>query len=201
MHWNMACLASAMLPLVELNHSSVEAQELLKSALESFPIIFAEEWQKGFRDKLGLQTAEEMDIRLIERLLQLMHDSGVDYTSLFRSLGDIDKDAAVVNISLRDHFIDRGAIDLWLQDYLARLSRESVDDETRQALMNTVNPKYVLRNHLAQRAIELAQQDDFSEVHKLLKILSNPFGEQPEHHQYSQAPADHVRAIPVSCSS
>ncbi len=201
MHWNMACLASAMLPLVELNHSSEEAQELLKSALESFPIIFAKEWQKGFRDKLGLQTAEEMDIRLIERLLQLMHDSGVDYTSLFRSLGDIDKDAAVVNISLRDHFIDRGAIDLWLQDYLARLSRESVDDETRQALMNTVNPKYVLRNHLAQRAIELAQQDDFSEVHKLQKILSNPFGEQPEHHQYSQAPADHVRAIPVSCSS
>ena len=58
-----------------------------------------------------------------------------------------------------------------------------------------------MRKIVIKTLVELAQQDDFSEVHKLLKILSNPFGEQPEHHQYSQAPADHVRAIPVSCSS
>jgi uncharacterized protein YdiU (UPF0061 family) len=67
--------------------------------------------------------------------------------------------------------------------------------------MSTVNPKYVLRNHLAQYAIELAQQDDFSEVHKLLNILNKPFDEQPEHESYSQAPADHLRSISVSCSS
>jgi len=67
--------------------------------------------------------------------------------------------------------------------------------------MNTVNPKYVLRNHLAQHAIELAQQDDFSEVHKLLNILNKPFDEQPEHESYSQAPAEHLQSISVSCSS
>ncbi len=201
MHWNMACLASAMLPLIELSHSSEEAQTHLRNALEDFPIMYAQVWQKSFRDKLGLKTSEEQDIGLIERLLQMMHDSRVDYTSLFRSLADINKNSQVIEISLRDHFIDRAEIDLWLNDYLVRLSREAADDETRRSQMNEVNPKYVLRNHLAQHAIELAQEDDFSEVYKLLNILSKPFDEQPEHHQYSQAPANHLRAISVSCSS
>jgi serine/tyrosine/threonine adenylyltransferase len=201
MHWNMACLASAMLPLMELSYSSEKAQNLLRSALEAFPLIYAAAWQKSFRDKLGLHTAEETDIELIERLLQLMHDSCIDYTTLFRSLGDIKKCATVLDISLRDHFIDRGAMDLWLKDYLARLSRESLDDETRRRLMNSVNPKYVLRNHLAQHAIELGQQDDFSEVHKLLNILNKPYDEQPEYEYYAQAPAEHLQSIAVSCSS
>ena len=197
----MACLASAMLPLIELSHSSEEAHTHLRNALEDFPIMYAQVWQKSFRDKLGLKTSEEQDIGLIERLLQMMHDSRVDYTSLFRSLADINKNSQVIEISLRDHFIDRAEIDLWLNDYLVRLSREAADDETRRFQMNEVNPKYVLRNHLAQHAIELAQEDDFSEVYKLLNILSKPFDEQPEHHQYSQAPANHLRAISVSCSS
>jgi uncharacterized protein YdiU (UPF0061 family) len=201
MHWNMACLASAMLPLIELNHSGEEAQILLRSALEEFPLTYAAAWQKGFRDKLGLYTSEEADIELIERLLQLMHDSQVDYTALFRGLGNIDKSALAIEVPLRDDFIDREGIDLWLKDYLARLARESLDDDARKALMNTVNPKFVLRNHLAQHAIELAQQDDFSEVQKLLNILSKPFDEQSEHEVYSQAPADHLQSISVSCSS
>jgi len=201
MHWNMACLASAMLPLIELNHSDEEAKTLLRSALEEFPITYAAAWQKSFRGKLGLHTSEDADIELIERLLQLMHDSRVDYATLFRSLGNIDKSALVKDIALRDQFIDRDGIDLWLKDYLTRLAKEPLDDEARRTLMSTVNPKYVLRNHLAQYAIELAQQDDFSEVHKLLNILNKPFDEQPEHESYSQAPADHLQSISVSCSS
>ncbi len=201
MHWNMACLASAMLPLIELSHASEEAQTLLRSALEEFPMTYAADWQKSFRDKLGLHMPEDADIGLIERLLQLMHDSRVDYTTLFRSLGAIKKDMLPEDILLKDHFVDREGIDLWLKDYLARLARESLDDDTRRTLMNKVNPKYVLRNHLAQHAISLAQQDDFSEVLKLLNILSKPFDEQPEHESYSQAPADHLQAISVSCSS
>ena len=190
-----------MLPLIEQRHSDEEAQTLLRSALEEFPITYAAAWQKSFRGKLGLHTSEDADIELIERLLQLMHDSRVDYATLFRSLGNIDKSALVKDIALRDQFIDRDGIDLWLKDYLTRLAKEPLDDEARRTLMSTVNPKYVLRNHLAQYAIELAQQDDFSEVHKLLNILNKPFDEQPEHESYSQAPADHLQSISVSCSS
>jgi len=84
MHWNMACLASAMMPLLALNHSSEDAQALLTNALEVFPTTYAAAWQKAFRNKLGLYTPAPGDIELIEGLLQLMHDSRVDYTNLFR---------------------------------------------------------------------------------------------------------------------
>ncbi|MEN9945527.1 MAG: hypothetical protein RLY18_1485, partial [Pseudomonadota bacterium] len=63
------------------------------------------------------------------------------------------------------------------------------------------NPKFVLRNYLAQRAIELAQKDDFSEVQKLLQILENPFAEQPQHEAYSLPPSKELEDIVLSCSS
>ncbi len=201
MHWNMACLASAMLPLLELNHSREDAQALLTNALEDFPSAYAQVWQKSFRDKLGLYTSEEADIRLIERLLQLMHDSRADYTSLFRNLGSIEKGSRPEENLLRDQFLDRSGFDLWLKEYFARLAKEPLDDQTRKMRMNAVNPKYVLRNHLAQHAIELAQNDDFSEVHKLLNILSMPFDDQPQHQSYSLAPPEDLQTISVSCSS
>jgi uncharacterized protein YdiU (UPF0061 family) len=67
--------------------------------------------------------------------------------------------------------------------------------------MNQANPKYILRNYLAQRAIELAQKDDFSEVQKLQTILSKPFEEQPEYEAYASPPPKHLETVEVSCSS
>jgi uncharacterized protein YdiU (UPF0061 family) len=67
--------------------------------------------------------------------------------------------------------------------------------------MNLVNPKFILRNHLAQTAIEKAQGKDFSEITKLLKILSKPFDEQTEYESYSMAPPPNLQAVEVSCSS
>jgi uncharacterized protein YdiU (UPF0061 family) len=67
--------------------------------------------------------------------------------------------------------------------------------------MNLVNPKFILRNHLAQTAIEKAQEKDFSEVTKLLQILSKPFDEQAEYESYSMAPPPNLQAVEVSCSS
>ena len=75
MHWNMACLASAFLPLIELNHDTNEAQTLLREVLEEFAVSYAKAWQSLFRQKLGLITAQDGDTHLIERLLQAMHDS------------------------------------------------------------------------------------------------------------------------------
>jgi len=201
MHWNMACLASAMIPLLELHSGEQQAQDQLRSALEAFPIIYAQTWQELFRKKLGLITIQEGDIPLIERLLQAMHDSRVDFTNFFRRLGGLNSDAPIEQNSLRDDFIDRELIDRWFADYVARLQSESSDDSLRQQLMNQINPKYILRNHLAQIAIERAQQKDFSEVTKLLNILSKPFDEQPEYESYSLAPPPTLDAVEVSCSS
>lgn len=201
MHWNMACLASAMIPLVELGCEEKEAQDLLRIALEEFPIIYAQVWQAFFRKKLGFTVEEDGDITLIERLLQAMHDSKVDFTTFFRRLGELKTDALVGQISLRNDFVDRDVIDQWFSEYLARLHREGSNDLSRHKSMNQINPKYVLRNHLAQKAIEQAQKKDFSEVTKLLNILSKPFDDQLEHEAYALAPPPHLDSIEVSCSS
>ena len=201
MHWNMACLASAFIPLLELEHSEEEAQKFLSNALGEFPGTYGRAWQGLFRQKLGLLTEQEGDIQLIERLLQAMHDSKVDFTKLFRSLSDIKTNLPVTQISIRNHFLDRESIDQWLSDYINRLKAELSDDANRKQQMDKVNPKYILRNHLAQFAIEKAQQKDFSEVAKLLKILESPFDEQAQYQDYSGPPPFDLATVEVSCSS
>ena len=201
MHWNMACLASALLPLLEIHHDKNESQTMLRLALEEFPKIYAKTWQQLFRSKLGLQLSLEDDITLIETLLQAMHESRIDFTSFFRGLSKIDCHTKLEDVSVRDDFIDRNAIDRWFENYLSRLKQEKISGQERSARMNQVNPKFILRNHLAQRAIEQAQNDDFSEIKKLLHILSLPFEEQPEYEPYAKPPSPNIHPIEVSCSS
>jgi len=184
-----------------LNHSEEEAQILLKDALDEFPAIYAQAWQALFRAKLGFSTAEDDDIQLIERLLQAMHDSRVDFTNFFRGLSSVSLSSTIDSIALRDDFIDRPLMDQWFTDYLTRLRAESSDDLQRKHRMNLLNPKYILRNHLAQAAIEQAQKKDFSEVARLLKLLENPFDEQAQFQAYAIAPPPNLAAIEVSCSS
>ena len=201
MHWNMACLASGFLPLLELTHDEEEAQSRLRGVLEEFPVMYTQTWQSLFRQKLGLLTADEADISLIERLLQAMHDSKVDFTSFFRKLSQIKLNQPIHQITLRDHFIDRELIDQWFTDYVLRLQSESSVDSARMKSMNLANPKYILRNHLAQTAIEKAQQHDFSEVSRLMNILSRPYDEQPEFEAYAVPPPADLERVEVSCSS
>ena len=201
MHWNMACLANAFMPLFEQTCDEKEAQNLLRTALEDFPISYATAWQSLFRQKLGFISSEESDTDLIEKLLQTMHDSRVDFTNFFRGLGNVSLDIPIEHIPLRDNFLDRDAIDQWFKVYIARLESESSIDTSRKVRMDAVNPKYVLRNHLAQIAIEKAQHDDFSEVATLLKVLSTPFAEQSQYESYAMPPPPNLTSIEVSCSS
>ena len=135
-------------------------------------------------------------------LLQIMHDGGVDYTRLFRSLGNFDSSADAANEQLRDQFIDRAAFDAWAVAYRARLRQESGTDNERKSRMDAVNPKYILRNYLAQHAIEKAEkQRDYSEIDRLLALLARPYDEQPGMESYAAAPPDWARQIEVSCSS
>ena len=201
MHWNMACLASALLPLLEMQLDEKESQEMLRSALEEFSIKYAQTWQKLFRSKLGLKLSLEDDIPLLETLLQAMHDSRIDFTSFFRGLSTVGLNTKLEDISVRNDFIDRAAIDQWFESYLSRIKLENTHDEERSALMNQVNPKFILRNHLAQNAIEKAQNDDFSEIEKLLRILSSPYEEQSEYEVYAKPPPPGINPVEVSCSS
>jgi uncharacterized protein YdiU (UPF0061 family) len=130
-----------------------------------------------------------------------MHDARVDFTKLFRGLAEINTNAPISQIEARNDFIDRNSIDQWFSDYIFRLQTESSTDSDRKQKMNVVNPKYILRNHLAQAAIEKAQQQDFSEVAKLFSILERPFDEQDQYQEYSDPPPPDLELTEVSCSS
>jgi uncharacterized protein YdiU (UPF0061 family) len=201
MHWNMACLASALLPLLAIKLDEKESQAMLRSALEEFPIHYAQAWQKLFRAKLGLQLSLEGDLPLLETLLQAMHESRIDFTSFFRGLSKVGSNTKLEEISVRNDFLDRAAIDQWFESYISRIKLENINDEERSTLMNRINPKFILRNHLAQHAIEKAQKDDFSETEKLMRILSLPYQDQPEYEEYAKPPHPGINPVEVSCSS
>ena len=195
----MACLANAMVPLVEMESPGEDTADVLRTALSAFPPEYEAKWLALFRGKLGLQTESLEDMDLIESLLQLMHANRADFTNTFRSLSTVQKKDAQSN--WRDQFLDRDAADAWLMQYRTRLLQESNTDAERAAQMNQVNPKFILRNHLAQQAIEMAQGDDFSEVNRLQHILSRPFDEQSEFEKYALAPLPDEVVTDLSCSS
>ena len=197
--WNLACLAQALSPLIPME----QAHEVLDGYAPAYHRHYAE----LMGAKLGLEKNDEDDIQLIGSLLEIMHAGGIDYTNLFRSLGNFDSSDGATNDMLRDRFIDPegsngAAFDAWAEAYKARLKQQSGTDRERKARMDAVNPKYILRNYLAQNAIGLAEkQRDFSEIDRLLALLAKPFDEQPGMESYAAVPPDWARQIEVSCSS
>ncbi|MBB5393184.1 MULTISPECIES: YdiU family protein [unclassified Herbaspirillum] len=192
--WNCFALGQAMLPLV----GSVEDTE---AALAGYEATFEAKQDALLHAKLGLQTFQPDDDKLIDAMFAILQGSHVDFTLFFRRLGDLQVDNPAADEPLRDLIIDRPAFDAWAAQYRQRLRAEDSDDAGRRLAMHAVNPKYVLRNYLAQVAIDRARQKDFSEVEKLQAILRRPFDEQPEHDKYAGLPPDWASHLEVSCSS
>lgn len=207
-YWNLFCLAQALVPLFGAQHGIADEKKLGERAvadaqgvLERFKAYFAPALEARMRAKLGLEHAHEGDDALANKLFEIMHTNRADFTLTFRHLAGVAKHDASGDAAVRDLFLDRAAFDAWAADYRARLAHETRDDAARAEAMNRVNPKFVLRNHLAQTAIERAAQKDFSEVERLAKVLQRPFDEQPEHASYSALPPDWASSLEVSCSS
>jgi len=198
-HWNCYALGQALLPLI----NDVEAAQ---QALDVYQSAFAAKIDELMLAKLGLtrsaQTDEqEADRQLFDAMFTLMHANHADFTLFFRRLGGLRLDDASGDEPLRDLFIDRPAFDAWAAQYRARLRRETRIDAERKLAMDQVNPKYILRNYLAQVAIEKAQNKDYSELARLLTVLQRPYDEQPEHEHYAALPPDWASHLEVSCSS
>nr|WP_274381699.1 YdiU family protein [Massilia cavernae] len=193
-HWNCYALGQALLPLI----GSVEDTE---DALDAYRPEFAARLDDLLHAKLGLATTLESDRELFDAMFKLMQDSHVDFTLFFRQLGNLRIEDTGNDSVIRDLFIDRTAFDAWAVEYRQRLRLESRGDCERKAAMDLTNPKFVLRNYLAQIAIEKAQNKDFSEVARLLAVLERPFDEQPGNEQYAALPPDWASHLEVSCSS
>ncbi|WP_420106449.1 protein adenylyltransferase SelO [Herbaspirillum huttiense] len=192
--WNCFALGQAMLPLI----GSVEQTE---AALADYEAIFQARHAELLHAKLGLRTQQPEDEQLNEALFAILQANGVDFTLFFRRLGDLRIGNTADDEPVRDLILDRPAFDAWATQYRARLRAEDSDDAARRLAMHAVNPKYVLRNYLAQEAIDRALEKDFREVARLQQILQHPFDEQPEFERYAALPPEWARHLEVSCSS
>jgi len=213
--WNLAQLANAIYPLI----GQVEP---LQAVLDNYVNIYQEGWRQMMARKLGLNAFDPAtDEALITELLAILPLVETDMTIFFRRLARLDGEtpslAAADDEALMAPLMDayyvpdqltaavRSRTVNWLRRYLKRAGRDNVPHQTRRRRMNAVNPKYVLRNYMAQMAIDKAEQDDFSLIHELLDLLRRPYDEQPEKKAFAARRPDWARNRPgcsmLSCSS
>lgn len=189
--WNCACLAQTLIPFL--------SKETLTRIIESFDTHFIRAYSQLLLSKIGFEQFIPEDQALLDDLFQLMHYEKTDYGIFYRALSHFSIQGE--NTALRDLFIDREKWTHWVARYTARLVQEGVDEQTRQQRMLKANPKFILRKHLAQIAIEKAEQGAFSEVTHLLSLLQAPFDEHPGNEAYAAAPPSWAASIHLSCSS
>ncbi|MBT9511984.1 MAG: YdiU family protein [Acidovorax sp.] len=189
-YWNLFCLAQALLPLIG-------DEELAKAALESYKVVFPEAFMARMRAKLGLAAVREHDGTLIDCVLLLLAQNGVDYTIFWRRLSHAVGSSDFEPV--RDLFADRAAFDTWLLSYSELINHDG--SAVAANLMLKSNPKFVLRNHLGEQAIRAAKLGDFSELQTLQRLLERPFDEHPGHDAYAAFPPDWASSIEISCSS
>ena len=214
-YWNLVQLANAIYPLI----GKIEP---LQEALSVYSQQFQDGWQAMMAKKLGLKTFESAtDDSLVTELLAILPLAETDMTIFFRRLAMIDVDVKSLRNTSNETLMApvmpayylpeqltheyRTRMGSWLRDYLIRLVKDNTSHETRRRRMNAVNPKYVLRNYLAQLAIDKAEQGDFSLVNELLEVMRYPYDEQSGKEEFAKKRPEWARHRPgcsmLSCSS
>ncbi len=202
--WNLEQLAGALRP-------AFGSDEPLREGLQRYVEEFSSSMRAAFASKLGLSACTDADVRLMLDLQQLLADGDVDMTIFFRALALVDPSAPSL-APLGDAFYDEQkrvatepAFSEWLIRYAARLHADPLPRDERRSRMDAANPKYVLRNYLAQQAIDRAGQGDESEISRLLDLCRRPYDEQPGMEQYAARRPDWARhkagCSMLSCSS
>jgi uncharacterized protein YdiU (UPF0061 family) len=201
--WNLARLAEALLPLIERTE--------LEAGLNAYADTFNEGWRQALARKLGLLEQRPEDEELTSRLLEALTESETDFTLFFRRLADVPAaggDADLLS-PLMAAFYDQNAsherlLD-WLRRYAARLGEQRESAGERRARMNSVNPKYVFRNYLAQQAIDALEAGDAGMVERLMRCLQRPYDDQPDFEEYAARRPEWARhkagCSALSCSS
>jgi uncharacterized protein YdiU (UPF0061 family) len=203
-HWNLGQLANALVP-------AFGSTEPLYAGLQRYVDTYTKADRANTAAKLGLAECLDEDVALKSDLYALLQSAEVDMTLFFRALADVDTnaptlapmEAAFYDVAKRDEAT--GPCNDWLARYAARLHRDPLPHDERRARMHAANPRYVLRNYLAQQAIDRAEQGDYSEIHELLDVMRRPYDDQPGRERYAERRPDWAReragCSMLSCSS
>jgi uncharacterized protein YdiU (UPF0061 family) len=179
--------------------------------LQRFADVYTREDRANIARKLGLAECRDEDVELVQELHALLADAEVDMTLFFRGLADVDAQApslaplthAFYDDNRREATAD--AFNVWLARHAMRVRSDAQDSAARRARMNAANPRFVLRNYLAQQAIDRAEQGDPGGVHELLEVMRRPYADQPGREAYAQKRPDWAReragCSMLSCSS
>ena len=194
-HWNLWQWLNNLVPLCPTDYDKEQWKQDLAACLEHYEPTFLEHYKHGLNQKMGLPSFHKDSFDCAMAFLRILQSEQLDYTQSFIRLQNKDYEA------MKDDCLDRRQFEAFLAQYES--IREHQNIEELDAAMQLANPHYILRNHMAQKAIELAERDDFSEVDRLFKLLSQPYLKQPDLEQpedLAPLPSD-VPEVMVSCSS
>ncbi|MDR6843649.1 protein adenylyltransferase SelO family protein [Flavobacterium granuli] len=206
--WNLYQLANALYPLIN------DAKPL-ETILNAFGADYQKEYLNMMRNKLGLKISKDEDAILIESLTELLQLIETDMTIFFRNLSSVKKEDSteIALDTIKEAFYNEKDLNesilgkwyTWLEHYSDRINEESLNDVERKEQMNAINPKYVLRNYMAQLCIDAADKGDYSLLNELFELLKKPYDEQPDSQKwFAKRPdwaRDKVGCSMLSCSS
>ena len=179
--WNLQRLADALGTLIQ--------EEQLKEALSSYEKILVKEYSYLMRSKFGLILQDEGDNSLINNFLELLYTNQKDYHRSMRML-----------LSQKENLLG-DSFESWFKDYKKRIDKEESLSKSLE-LMKQFNPKYVLRNYLAEVAIRKAEDlDEYEEIDILFRILEKPFDLHNGYESYDSEAPDWAKNLELSCSS
>ena len=184
--WNCSALGHAL--------SSLISEETQGEILKTYELIFQNKLAELYRKKLGLTKSHNEDAQLIQGLLDIMESEKLDYTNTFRNLSQ-----AVTSVKTNE--LNSNVSMSWIKSYQERHNKESIPIAKKILLMNANNPKYILRNYMAQEVIEAAESSDFSALETVIEVITSPYDELEQYKHFANRSPDWAKNLEISCSS
>ncbi len=193
MLWNMAALAQAMLPLVERAELEVE--------LDRFEGLYQAAYLERMKARLGLQGVDANDQALVDQLLAIWTEQRIDHNRFLRALAEWQPGIEAPWQAVLAFCSNPEAMSAWLERYALRVEQEAASVPIRRQQMRSVNPRFILRNYMAEEVIREAHQGDYRPMHDLLPLLRHPGDVHPGFERFAGPRPEWAESIYLTCSS